>query len=58
MPVFIYVFSEQERDKLLAMKFEIIKCDRERHVYVFLNSERLDFTDTDIKYVLSDTLTF
>ena len=58
MPNFIYVFGEQEKDKLLAMKYEMIKCDKEKHIYVFLNKERLDFAFGDIKYALSDTLTF
>lgn len=58
MPKFIYVFSEQEKDKLLAMKYEMIKRDKEKHIYVFLNKERLDFALGDIKYALSDTLTF
>lgn len=58
MSNFIYVFNDSERDKLLALKYKIVKCDEENHVYVFLNKERLDFTNDDIKYVLSNTLTF
>lgn len=58
MPRFIYVFSEREKDKLLALKHEMIKCDNTNHIYVFLNKERFDFALDDIKYALSDTLTF
>ena len=35
MPNFIYVFSEQEKDKLLAMKYEMIKCDKENTFMYF-----------------------
>ena len=58
MANFIYVFGEQERDKLLAMKYEMIKCDKDKHMYIFLNKQRFDFAVGDIKYALSDTLTF
>lgn len=58
MPKFIYVFSECEKNKLLAMKYEMIKCDKDKHIYVFMNKERLDFAFGNIKYALSDTLTF
>lgn len=58
MPKFIYIFSEQDKNKLLATKYEMIKCDKDKHIYVFLNKERLDFASGDIKYALSDTLTF
>lgn len=58
MPKFIYVFSELEKDRLLAMKYEMVKCDKDQHIYVFLNKARIDFAVGDIKYALSDTLTF
>lgn len=58
MPKFIYVFSECEKNKLLAMKYKMIKCDKDKHIYVFMNKEHFDFVFDDIKYALSDMLTF
>lgn len=58
MPNFIYVFGEQEKDRLLALKYQMVKCDKNKHIYVFLNKEQIDFAVGDIKYALSDMLTF
>lgn len=58
MPKFIYVFSEEERDKLCSLQYEMLKCDTAKHIYVFLNKERKDFSRNEIKFALSDTLTF
>ena len=32
--------------------------NNEKHIFVFLNTGNLNFEDEDIRYVLSDTLTF
>ena len=53
MENFIYVFDENARDQLLSRG-----CDNEKHIFVFLNTGNLNFEDKDIRYVLSDTLTF
>lgn len=58
MSNFIYVFDENGRDKLLAQKYEMLKCDEQRHIYVFLNQEQQTFAQDDFLYALSDTLTF
>lgn len=61
MPNFIYVFSEEGRDMLLVLQYEMLECDNKKHIYVFLNKEcqDQDFTkNNDFKFVLSDTLTF
>ena len=58
MPNFIYVFNEEGRDQLLALQYEMLKCDNEKCIYVFLNKERQDFSNNDFKFALSDTLTF
>ena len=58
MPNFIYVFSTEGRDKLLSMQYEMLKCDEDRHIFVFLNKGRMDFSCSDFKFALSDTLTF
>lgn len=58
MSNFIYTFSKEGRDHLLALQYEMLKCDDERGVYVFLNKECRNFTTSEFKYALSDTLTF
>lgn len=58
MGSFIYVFSIEGRDKLLAMQYELLKSDEEKHVFVFLNKERQNFSCDGIPWAMSDTLTF
>lgn len=58
MGAFIYVFSDRGRDELLALQYELLRCDEERHIFVFLNKEQRYFTDGNFPYALSDTLTF
>lgn len=58
MDWFIYVFSEEGRDALLARQYELLKGDEARHVYVFINKFEQNFSCDGIPYVLADTLTF
>lgn len=58
MANFIYVFDEKGRDLLLAHGYEMLKCDEQKHIYVFINQERQTFAQGDFTYALSDTLTF
>lgn len=58
MENFIYVFDENARDQLLSRGFEMLGQNNEKHIFVFLNTGNLNFEDEDIRYVLSDTLTF
>ena len=58
MPNFIYVFSEEGRDILLAMKYELLKCDKQKNIYVFVNKDRQNFACAGIPYAVSDVLTF
>lgn len=58
MSNFIYVFDEEGRDRLLSLQYEMLKCDNEKRIYVFLNKERQDFAANEFRYALSDTLTF
>lgn len=57
---FLYVFSEDARDKLLSRKFEMIKEDKQNNIFIFLNqiSNDLAFSVNDISYIESNTLTF
>lgn len=57
--MFIYVFSIEDRDKLLAKNYTLLKSDESNGIFIFENSNQLAFGETDIeKYVFSDTLTF
>lgn len=58
MENFIYVFDENARDQLLSKGCEMLGQNKEKHIFVFLNTGNLNFEDEDIRYVLSDTLTF
>jgi len=55
---FIYVFDVDARDTLLSMKYELLKSDDDKKIYVFVNKDRRDFSCAKTGYVLSDTLTF
>ena len=43
MEHFLYVFSERERDVLLAKNYTLIKSDETKHTYVFENRAELHF---------------
>lgn len=55
---FIYVFSDQSKEQMLSLGYELIKADRANDIYVFAFSDHMDFADADISYILSDTLSF
>lgn len=60
MSKFIYVYSSDARDKLQAAGYKLLK--ENANTYVFLNEivdgSTLTFSNLDISYILSDTLTF
>ncbi len=58
MKKFIYVYSADARDKLLAANYILMKSDERNKIYVFLNEDKLSFTELDVSYILSDTMTF
>lgn len=58
MGTFIYVFSDEGRDNLLDLQYELLKYDAERHISVFLNKDEQCFADGEFPYALSDMLTF
>lgn len=58
MENFIYVFGAKSRDRLIALQYELLKADEENHIYVFLNKDYQRFSCDDIKFTMSDTLTF
>ena len=58
MEYFFYVFDEDTRDQVMSRGCEMLGQNAEKHIFVFLNTGNLNFEDEDIRYVLSDTLTF
>lgn len=54
---FIYVFSEDARERLLRLGFQQLKADPATHAYIFAN-DQAKFTEMPDGCVLSDTLTF
>lgn len=55
---FIYVFSDEGRDILLSRRYELLKSDNAKHIYVFVNKGDQNFMCDGVPYALSDTLTF
>lgn len=59
---FIYVFSEEDRDEFLRRDFHLFKSVEDKHEYIFLNKNRLEFSGQDglpdVTYVVTDVLTF
>lgn len=58
MKKFIYVYSADAKDKLLAANYKLIKSDERNNIYIFLNEDKLSFASLDVSYILSDTMTF
>ena len=58
MENFIYVFTKNDRDKLLSLGFTMLKSDNDTDTYVFINDEQQKISITDVKFALSNTLTF
>ncbi len=58
MAKFIYVFRTDVRDKLIEQGYTLLKSDDERSMYIFENSETLNFGNMHFSAVFSDTLTF
>lgn len=55
---FIYVFSKQDKDELLALGFTLLKSNEKSDVYIFENDRKLTFAIGDRRFLMSDILTF
>lgn len=55
---FIYVFSKDARDSLLAAGFLLLKSDDRNETYIFENNTSLSFALDKISTIKSNTLTF
>lgn len=55
---FIYVFSEESRDRLKASGFTLLKQDPKQSLYIFKNTPELQFDLLPEDFIYSDILTF
>jgi hypothetical protein len=56
---FIYAFDETTRDRLLELKYKLLKGNDDKKIYVFINKDHENFALKNIeRYALSDVLTF
>ncbi len=55
---FIYVFSTEARDKMLAAGYKLLKSDERNETYIFENNPSLTFACLNISTIKSNTLTF
>lgn len=57
--MFIYVFSKEDAEKLKGSGMVLLSENHERSTYVFLFEPiRLSFSISDMRHVLTDTLTY
>ena len=61
---FVYVMCQEDKEKMIAMGYSLLKKHPENNVWVFKNYDVVDFSDddrlvnADISFVLSDVLRF
>ena len=61
---FVYVMKKEDKDKMVAMGYSLIKEDKRNHICVFENKDVTTFASEDeitnagVSFVLSDMLTF
>lgn len=58
MEKFLYVFSKDNRDSMIAAGYTLLKSDDKNDLYVFVNQTNLAFDLADMYFVRSNTLTF
>ena len=54
---FVYVFKEEDRDKMLANGYKLLKSDSENNIFIFENSDT-SYEQLGVTFILSSTLTF
>ena len=61
---FVYVMKKEDKDKMVAMGYSLIKEDKRNNIWVFENKDVITFASEDeitsagVSFVLSDMLTF
>ncbi|MCD8376848.1 MAG: hypothetical protein LUD69_07880 [Oscillospiraceae bacterium] len=58
MKKFIYVFDRADRDALLDAGYRMMRADEKGQVYIFQNTESLNFDLSAVDMVWSDVLSF
>ena len=58
MDKFIYVFSKLDRDGLINHGYTMFQSNENKDMYVFINDGRMDFSNQEIRFALSNTLSF
>lgn len=56
--MFIYVFDEDTKDKMIALGYELLKESGDGKEFVFCINNNFTYSLSDEKYVVSDILTF
>jgi len=56
--MFIYVFDEETKDKMIALGYELLKESEDGKEFVFCINNNFTYSLSDEKYVVSDVLTF
>lgn len=56
--MFIYVFDEETKDKMIALGYELLKESENGKEFVFYIDNNFTYSLSDTKYVISDVLTF
>ena len=58
MERFIYVFDKHARDLLISRGYKLFKSDDKNCMYVFHNNGDMHFSDGEMVFALSDTISF
>ena len=56
--MFVYVFDEDTKDKMIALGYELLKESENGKEFVFCIDNSFTYSLSDTKYVVSDVLTF
>lgn len=56
--MFLYVTDVESKNKLIARGYLLLKSNERENIWVFANQKLAKFDNSDIKYVVSDVLTF
>ena len=54
---FVYIFTEEDRDKMLENGYRLIKSDNQNNILIFENSD-VRYEQLGVTFILSNTLTY
>lgn len=57
---FIYIFSADDKEKMLKAGYELCDYDKANNIWIFANSDTIDFSlqNNGIEYCYSSVMTF